>query len=126
MIRAPIQWTGGRRSLTVVGHVGNETLHLPVPERSKRRAYESVTEHLVGRCCVGHDLPVLWRWLQEKREQSRREVEAEEENVRPKDGAGCLLDGCCLGGCLLDLTVVAALIGGVAAVGVAAVRSVAA
>jgi len=69
---------------------------------------------------------VLWRWLQDKREQIRREVEEEEENVRPKDGAGCLLDECCLGGCFLDLTVVAVLMGGVAAVGVAAMRSVAA
>jgi hypothetical protein len=102
------------------------SLDLPVPSGQNREPARAILSILAGLLSIGHDLPVMWRWLRKKREQIRREVEAEVENVRPKDGAGCLLDGCCLGGCLLDLTVVAVLMGGVSAVGVAAVQSVAA
>lgn len=73
----------------------------------------------------GENEAVIRHWLRGRRVRRRSDERHDDEETTAPDGVGCLLDGCCLSGCLLDVFVVAMMLGGLSAVSVTAVRSIA-
>ena len=67
---------------------------------------------------------VIRHWLREKRAQ-RPDHRRDDDEANEGDGVGCLLDGCCLAGCLLDVFVLTMVLGGLSAMSVTSVRSIA-